>query len=211
MAPSSSRLPSVLVVEDDPDARFAIAEAVGGEGDLRCVAMVSTVEEALAVDGQIDVALVDLKLNAGSGLALVGPLRARGARVLVLTVLADPAMLERALRLGAEGYLLKDVEPRMLREAVREVIRGEHPVSARMTQHLIERFRTPPSSFAPLSARELEVLQVLATGASYAACADELGVAIGTVQNHVKHIYEKLGASSKTEALAIATRRGILG
>lgn len=210
MSASTAFHVSVLVVEDDEETRRAIASALGAEADLRCIAAVGTVQEALAVSERCDVALVDLKLGRESGLSLLGPLRERGARVLVLTVLADPTTLESAFRLGAEGYLLKDIEPAMLRQAVREVSRGEHPVSARMTQHLIGRFRAP-ADVVPLSPRELEVLQVFATGASYAECAETLGLAVGTVQNHVKHIYEKLGASSKTEAIAIATRLGILG
>ena len=210
MRVASSIVTSVLVVEDDPETRRAIAHALDGDADIRCVASTASVEEALAVTARFDVALVDLKLGRGSGLSLIGPLRARGARVLVLTVLGDPTTLESAFRLGAEGYLLKDIEPAMLRQAVREVSRGEHPVSARVTQHLIGRFRGTGET-SPLSARELEVLQLLAAGASYAECADRLGVALGTVQSHVKNIYDKLGASSKVEAIAAATRRGLLG
>lgn len=209
MTSATSALVSVLVVEDDEDARSALVEALDA-GDIRCVASAGSVDEALAVRESFDVALVDLTLGRESGLSLIGRLHARGVRVLVLTVLGDPAMLESALRLGAAGYLLKDIEPAMLRQAVREVHRGEHPVSARMTQHLIGRFRGQERR-SPLSPRELEVLQVFATGASYAECAAQLGLAMGTVQNHVKHIYEKLGVSSKTEAVAMATRLGILG
>lgn len=209
MRAASSSIASVLVVEDDAETRRAIAGALDGD-DIRCVATAASVEEALAVSATFDVALVDLKLGRSSGLSLIGPLRARGARVLVLTVLGDPTTLESAFRLGAEGYLLKDIEPAMLRQAVREVSRGEHPVSARVTQHLIGRFRGAGER-SPLSPRELEVLQVFATGASYSECAERLGVAIGTIQNHVKNIYEKLGVSSKVEAIAAATRLGILG
>lgn len=209
MTDTPSAIVSVLVVEDDDDTRLALAESL--DGDLiRCVASARSVEEALAVQEPFDVALVDLTLGRESGLSLIGRLNARGVRVLVLTVLGDPAMLESALRLGADGYLLKDVEPAMLRRAVREVHRGEHPVSARMTQHLIGRFRGQERR-SPLSPRELEVLHVFATGASYAECAAQLGLAVGTIQNHVKHIYDKLGVSSKTEAVAMATRLGILG
>ena len=200
---------SVLVVEDDPETRRAIASALEGD-DVHCVAAVASVDAALAVEATFDVALVDLKLGRGSGLSLIAPLRARGAHVLVLTVLADPSTLESAFRLGAEGYLLKDIEPSMLRAAVREVIRGEHPISSKMTRHLIGRFQGSADDEL-LSPRELDVLKVFATGASYQECASQLGVAVGTVQNHVKSIYEKLGASSKSEAVAIATRRGILG
>jgi DNA-binding NarL/FixJ family response regulator len=131
------------------------------------------------------------------------------SRVLVLSLLIDERHLRAMLEAGANGYLLTSEEPQAIVEAVRAVARGEFRLSDRLRELLVT---LPQTKAAPpeLSERELEVLRLVALGWENAAIAAELGLAVGTVKNHIVAIYSKLGVHSRVEAVVWALREGLV-
>lgn len=210
----------LMLIEDDAGTREALA-AVLRRGGFEIAAAHPSAEAALQAfeRAPIDVAVVDLGLPGLSGAAAIHALRARRADlpILVLSVFEDPALIVASLRAGASGYMLKDASRQQLCQAVREVADGLSPLSPAVARHLVSQVRREdapgPEGTADegaLSAREREVLALLAEGRSYESVAVALDVELGTVQTHVKRIYKKLQVSSKTEAARVAVRRGIL-
>jgi DNA-binding NarL/FixJ family response regulator len=159
------------------------------------------------------VVLTDLGLPGMRGTEVVARLRELmpGTPVLVLTVFGADQYVFDALCAGACGYLLKDVEPARLLAAIREVHTGGAPMSpeiARRVVGMFQRLAGPKTEESVLSARELEVLQLLAEGDSYKTCADRLKVSIDTIRFHVRHIYERLHVHTRSEAVSKGLRSG---
>jgi DNA-binding NarL/FixJ family response regulator len=154
-----------------------------------------------------DVTLMDLRLPDMSGIEALIAIRSEFAQahVILLTTFEGDVEIQRALQAGARGYLLKNMPPRDLLEGIREVHAGRRrippEVAAHLAEHLGEEALTP---------RELEVLQHLAGGNRNRDIAERLFITEETVKVHVKHIMEKLGAKDRTDAVAIALRRGII-
>ena len=159
------------------------------------------------VEHRPDVALIDLKMPGMDGVGAVVEIRARypDARVVILTTYDADDDVERALRAGAKAYLLKDVQPSELLACVRAVDQGRSWVSPAIAARLAERMTR-----VALTPREMSVLRELGAGKSNKEIAAALGVAEGTVKVHAARVYEKLGASGRTEALALALERGII-
>jgi DNA-binding NarL/FixJ family response regulator len=177
--------------------------------------------EALAQGLTFDVALVDLGLPGASGFDVIRAMRARpsggaDAIAIVLTIWDDPTNVVNALRAGARGYLLKDTTPDRIRAAIRDAAAGGTPLTPSVARQIVEGFvkgspaPTEESHGEPLTPREREVLDLLARGLTYAETAGVLKIGVGTVQSHVKRIYEKLEVTSKAEATAVAIRRGLV-
>ncbi len=152
-------------------------------------------------------ALLDLKMPVMDGVAAVEAIRARDpdARLVILTTYDTDDDVERALRAGAKAYLLKDVQPPELVACVRAVAQGRAWVSPSVAAKLAERMTR-----VALTPREMGVLRELAAGKSNKEIAAALGVVEGTVKVHAARVYEKLGVQNRTEALAVALRRGLL-
>jgi DNA-binding NarL/FixJ family response regulator len=205
---------SVLVVEDDPWIRAAVTEALTGAG--LTVTAVGTVREAVAHarTRAPAAAIVDLGLPDGSGVEVIATLRQVAPRcaAIAFTVFDDAERVLGALAAGARGYLLKAASPDDLVRALDDAQAGGIHLSPGVARLLCDRWiGTPDSrSGAALTDRETEVLRHLALGATYAACADALGIGLGTVQGHVKSIYGKLEVTSKAEAALAAARLGLL-
>jgi len=199
----------VLCVDDHPLMREGIAAMIRSQPDLQLVAEAASGGEAIRRhrEHRPDVTLMDLRLPDMSGIDAVIAIRADSpdARVLVLTTFEGDVEIQRALRAGARGYLLKSMPPAELAAAIREVHAGRKrippAVAARLAEHLGEE---------DLTAREREVLERIAAGGRNREVGEELSISEETVKVHVKHIMEKLGARDRTEAVAIALRRGIL-
>jgi len=210
---------NVGILEDDPALRAYLEETLGATEGIRIAFSVGLVAEALeaSVGGPLDLCLVDLRLPDGHGLDVVAHIKAATlAKCLILTVLGDRASVLLALRAGADGYLLKDTPPDLLRSNIFRTLMGETPLSPQAATFLLEMWRTAgtgPASHGgedALTAREVEVLRLFSRGLSYRESADALGISAHTVGDHVKSIYRKLGVHSRTEAIFEARQIGLI-
>jgi NarL family two-component system response regulator LiaR len=208
----------VLIADDQPVVRQGLRTFLQLQDDIEVVGEAADGEVALTQAAALapDVVLMDLVMPRLGGVAAIERLRASGsaARVIVLTSFLDEDKVLPAVRAGAAGYLLKDVEPAELVRAIRTVDRGEallHPaVAARVLQELIGDGDRAERHDA-LTAREREVLALVARGRANKAIAFELGVAEKTVKTHVGNILAKLGLSDRTQAALYAVREGLTG
>lgn len=207
--------PKVVLVEDQPGTRAALAEALA-LGGFDVAGAYGNGENALAaMDGiRADVALVDLGLPGISGVDVIREFHRRrpDMPVLVLTVFDDAPRVVEAIEAGAQGYLLKETPPSEVAAALAAVRSGHAPLSPEIAGHLLARVRGTGGSLGMrgLSDREIEVLSLLARGHAYADIATALGIHLSTVQSHVRNIYRKLEVSSKAEAAVVAVRCGIV-
>jgi two-component system NarL family response regulator len=206
---SSGRSIRVIVADDHALMRGGVVAVLRDAPGLTVVGEAADGAEAVALYAQHrpDVALVDLKMPALDGAGVVEQVRARypDARLVILTTYDADDDVERALRAGAKAYLLKDVDPQELVACVRAVHAGRSWVSPAIAAKLAERLTR-----VELTPREMGVLRELVTGKSNKEIAAALGIVEGTVKLHVTRLYEKLGVSNRTEALAVAVRRGLV-
>lgn len=201
----------IWLVEDDPRLRTSLKSGLlRVRPDVSVVAFEcgSDVVGALAAGSLPDVGLIDLGLPDVSGIDLIATILARhhALPLIALTVRFDDAAVFGALGRGAIGYLLKDSSPEALAKAAEQAISGGSPLSPSIARRLIRQLQPDVDSrnLFGLTDREQQVLEELCSGASYREAARRLGVAEGTVHSHVKHVYEKLGAVNKAEAVRIA-------
>ncbi|SER24041.1 two component transcriptional regulator, LuxR family [Lentzea xinjiangensis] len=190
----------------------AIAMALERAG-IEVVGRAATVAAALAegLGADPDVVLLDRRLPDGDGTAVIGELVAGGARVLVLTGEATASIAARVAESGGSGLILKSARLDELVEAVRRVADGEVVFDPKMLPGVLDRLTGRIRvAGATLTAREQETLLLLADGAGTAQISSRLGVARNTARNHVQRVLDKLGASSKLEAVSIARREGLL-
>jgi len=199
----------VLSVDDHPLLRQGIAAIINSQPDMSLVAEASNAGEALQQfrEHRPDVTLMDLRLPDTSGIDAMIAIRAEftGARVIMLTTFEGDVEIQRALEAGARAYVLKSTPPRELVEVIRQVHAGKRRVPAEVASHLAEHL-----SDEALTAREIDVLRHVAGGNRNRDIAERLYISEETVKVHVKHIMEKLGANDRTQAVAIAVRRGII-
>ncbi|WP_210581737.1 response regulator transcription factor [Streptomyces sp. GESEQ-4] len=204
---------SVLIVDDHPVVRdglrgmfesapgfTVLGEASGG---------IEAVEKAAALDP--DVILMDLRMPGGAGVDAIRELTRRSARakVLVLTTYDTDSDTIPAIEAGATGYLLKDAPRDELFTAVRAAAEGRTVLSPAVASRLVSAVRAPGNE--PLSAREREVLTLVAKGTSNREIARVLFISEATVKTHLTHLYAKLGVKDRAAAVAVAYDRGILG
>ncbi len=199
----------VLCVDDHPLMRDGIGAAIRNEHDMLLVAEAAGGHEAIKAfrEHQPDVTLMDLRLPDISGIDAMLAIRTefREARVIMLTTFEGDAEMQRALNAGAQGYLLKSLPRRQLLDVIRKVHSGRKHIPPEVAMHLAEHVGQDA-----LSKREVEVLQTIALGKRNSEIAVLLFISEETVKGHIKHILEKLGASDRTEAVAIGVRRGII-
>jgi DNA-binding NarL/FixJ family response regulator len=186
---------------------------VAAEQDLEVVGEAATGGEALALvpRARPDVALVDLRMPELDGVATIRALRERHpyVRVLVLTTFDSDRDVVSAIEAGATGYLLKDAPRAELFRATRAAARGEAVLAPAAATRLVGQLRQPATP--PLTARELQVLRLIAKGATNREVATRLHVSEATVKTHLVHAFGKLGVSDRTAAVAVALERGLLG
>jgi DNA-binding NarL/FixJ family response regulator len=208
-----------IAIEDDEAVARLIAQVLSSSGYDVC-GTAGTGEDgvALARRERPDVAIVDLGLPKMSGEEVIATIRAELPKTacIALTAVDIPARVLGALRAGAAGYILKPFHAAELTKAIAEVIAGDSaPISPRAAKVLLSELRGDPPdqrqmAGPALSKRELEVLQLLVHGHTYADVAQALGIAEGTVQTYVKRIYEKMDVSTKAEAALIAVAKGLV-
>ncbi|MCZ9296930.1 LuxR C-terminal-related transcriptional regulator [Corynebacterium yonathiae] len=209
----------VLLADDHEIVRLGLRSVLEGAEDIDVVGEVATAEAAVsaAQAGGIDLILMDLRFGAGvEGTRVMGGAEAtaqiRSAmdtppKVLVVTNYDTDADILGAIEAGAVGYLLKDAPPQELLAAVRSTAEGDSALSPIVADRLMTRVRTPRTSLTP---RELEVLQLVAAGASNRQIGQDLMLSEATVKSHLVHIYDKLGVRSRTSAVAAAREQGVL-
>lgn len=204
----------VLIVDDHEVMAASLARVLEDEPDIVSVGVAATLAQARArvQSGAPDVLVLDRRLPDGDGVDAISDLKALrpSMNVLVLTGSSSDDVLVRALQAGAAGFLSKTRSLAEVTSAVRAASQGEASVSSEMLARLLPRLTRVSAPTPTLTAREEEVLGMLAQGLSNAAIAAELTVSVNTVRNHVANLSAKLGAHSKLEAMSIAIQRGLL-
>jgi DNA-binding NarL/FixJ family response regulator len=199
----------VLSIDDHPLLREGIAAIINSQPDMVLVSQAASGAEAIQQYRQYrpDVTLMDLRLPDLSGIDAMIAIRGEfpDARVIMLTTFEGDVEIQRALQAGARGYMLKSTPPGELIQAIRQVHAGKKRVPPEVAAQLAEHM-----SFENLTAREVEVLEQIAGGNRNRDIADRLFISEETVKVHIKHIMDKLGANDRTQAIAIAVRRGII-
>jgi DNA-binding NarL/FixJ family response regulator len=199
----------VLSVDDHPLLREGIAAMINSQPDMLLVGQAANGNEAVQKyrEHRPDVTLMDLRLPDMSGIDALIAIRTEfsEARIIMLTTFEGDVEIQRALEAGARGYTLKSMPPKELVEVIRQVHAGKKRVPPEVATYLAEHL-----SDEALTAREVDVLKHIAGGNRNKDIAEQLFISEETVKVHVKHIMEKLGASDRTQAVAIAVRRGII-
>ena len=199
----------VLSVDDHPLLREGIATIINSQPDMLLISQAETGTEAIQFyrEHRPDVTLMDLRLPDLSGIDAMIAIRAEfpEARIIMLTTFEGDVEIQRALQAGARGYLLKNMPPSELVQVIRHVHAGKKRVPPEVAAHLAEHM-----SDEDLTTREIDVLRRIAGGNRNRDIAELLFISEETVKVHIKHIMDKLGAKDRTQAIAIAVRRGII-
>ena len=199
----------VFSVDDHPLLHEGVATIIKNQHDMQLVAEAADGKQAIQTFRQQkpDVTLMDLRLPDMSGIEAMIAIRSEfpEARIIMLTTFAGDVEILRALEAGARAYVLKSMPPKDIVDAIRQVHAGKKRIPAEIAAHLAEHY-----SDETLTDREIEVLKQVATGNRNRDIAEKLFIAEETVKVHIKHIMEKLGATDRTQAVAIGVRRGII-
>ena len=199
----------ILSVDDHPLLREGIAAIINSQRDMLLAGVASSGRDGIQSfrENRPDVTLMDLRLPDLSGIDALIAIRSEfpEARIIMLSTFNGDVDIQRALKAGAYGYVLKSTPRRELLEAIRKVHSGKKAVPPEVAAQLAEHM-----DGETLSEREIGVLRQIAGGNRNRDIADRLFISEETVKVHVKHIMEKLGASDRTQAMAIAVRRGII-
>lgn len=205
----------VVIVDDHPIVQDGVATALNRTADIRLVDAASDVAAALKAlpRARPDVILLDIRLHGTDGLSAIQTLLAArpGVRIVVFSAYDLDEYVFGAIRAGAKGYLLKGTPSAELASAIRKVHAGESYVSPALSARLVEQMQPRSRGSRTLTARELMVLRLIASGLSNRDIATTLAISERTVKFHVTAILNRLGADNRTQAVALAVRRGILG
>ena len=199
----------VLLVDDHALLRTGVAKIINQEPDLQVVAEAENGVDAIAAyeRHQPDVTLLDLRMPVMEGVEAVKQIRARDPRALliVLTTFDRDDEISQALKAGAKAYVLKDIAAEELVDCIRKVLAGKTYIAPAAAAKLAEGFTR-----VQLTPREMSTLRLLADGKANKEIANALDISERTVKTHLAHLFEKLGVTSRTEAIKVATRRGLV-
>ncbi len=198
----------VSIVEDSRGTRESLSELLSRAASLVCVGAHATAEEAIRQlpAEQPDVVLMDINLPGMSGIECVARVKESlpQTQVLMLTTYEESDLIFDSLRNGASGYLLKNMPPAEIIQAIEQVHAGGSPMSMQVARKVVSYFqqiRQPKSQVEQLTKREQEILALLAKGYLYKEIADHLGITLSTVRAHLHTVYEKLHVQSRTQAV----------
>lgn len=202
----------ILIADDHPVVREGLAGMLAGQSDFEVVGMASDGAAAIKQHETLspDVILMDLRMPNVDGVGAIEAIKKQdaSANILVLTTYDSDADIVRAIEAGATGYLLKDTPRENLFRAIRAAASGESILAPTVAARLMTRMRAPAEE--TLSAREIEVLELVAIGNSNKEVAKALHISTATVKTHLIHIYNKLGVDDRTAATTTAIERGII-
>ena len=207
-----------IIIEDDPTFDAVLRRAIGQLGPDWTVTSCRTASEALqhleTSTAAIDLGLVDIGLPDANGIDIIAHLRKRFPEIpiLVVSVISAERSVLAAIRAGARGYVLKDDGESQIASALRQATQGNYPISPALARYLFKLAGAEdrPADLAELTPKELELLRQLSRGHSYAAAANEMGIAVSTVQTHIRNLYRKLDVHSQVQAVTKAQERGLL-
>jgi DNA-binding NarL/FixJ family response regulator len=204
----------LLLADDHPVVRAGLSGMLAAEADLEIVGEAADGAQACTLARALrpDVVLMDLRMPGMDGVTATAAITAElpQVRVLILTTYDTDADIVRAVEAGASGYLLKDTPRLELAAAVRAAARGETVLAPTAAATLVTRVRTPAAQSAALTARETQVLALVAEGRTNADIGRELFIGESTVKTHLIRIFTKLGVDDRTAAVTAAMRRGLL-
>lgn len=196
---------SVLVIDDHPLLRRGICQLIASDADFTLFGEAGCGLDALTLvaDNEPDIVLLDLNMKGMTGLDTLNALRQEEitSRIVILTVSDAKQDVVRLIRAGADGYLLKDTEPDLLLEQLKQAMSGHQVISASVAAHLqiLQEGQDEQEWISNLTPRELQILQQLAEGKSNRVIAEQLHISEGTVKVHVKNLLRKADAKSRTE------------
>lgn len=207
-----------LIVEDDPTFEASMTLALADLGTHWRAVSFATAREALRfidrTDTRIDLGLVDIGLPDASGIEVISKLRARFSDIpiMVVSVISAERSVLAAIRAGARGYLLKDDSTPIIAEALRQSLEGNYPISPALARYLFKSAGSSdrPSDLPELTPKELQLLRNLARGRSYAEAAQQMDIALSTVQTHIRNLYRKLDVHSQVQAVTKAQDCGLI-
>jgi DNA-binding NarL/FixJ family response regulator len=218
----------VLLADDSLLIRVGLETLLARRPDITVVGQAANGREAIALAHQLDpdVVLMDIRMPEIDGIAATAQLVGAGCRagIIMMTTFSDDADVFRGITAGARGYLLKDVAPDMLVDAIRAVAGGNALIQPEVTGQVLREFRRlsqgnpdprppeprPPSATDLLTERENDILRLIARGQNNKEIGETLSVSIGTVKNHVSSILTKLGARDRIQAVLLARTFGLL-
>lgn len=207
----------VAIVEDDVLLRDGLSRMVQEAEGMCCSAAFSSAEEALEAlrNQRSDVLLLDIGLPGMAGSTAVSIFRQMfpDMVILMLTVFSDRSRVFASICNGASGYLLKSTPPAQLFDAIRAVHAGGSPISPEIAREIVNLFQKtgPPHPPAlPLTGQECQLLRLLSQGHSYDASARQMNISVNTVRNYIRSVYEKLHVHSKSAAVNVALRQGLI-
>jgi DNA-binding NarL/FixJ family response regulator len=202
----------LIIADDHPVVRAGLEGMIASQTDFEIVGEASSGVEAVALASTLhpDVVLMDLRMTGLDGVAAIAQIRKQQPEtpVLVLTTYDSDADIRRAIEAGATGYVLKDTPRDQLFSAIRAVAQGKSALAPAILTRLLRSMQTPVEE--PLSAREIEVLALVARGASNREIARRLYISEATVKSHLIHIFSKLEVADRTAAVTVALERGLL-
>lgn len=209
----------VLIADDHTMVRQGLKQILELENDMAVIAQAPNGEEAikLAKECSPDVILMDINMPGMNGLQAIKEMKEDNipSKIIVLTIHEDREYLFKTIQMGAEGYVLKDAEPGILLEAIRSVNRGQSYIQANMTRELVKEFNKitlhdkTKGEESNLTAREIEVLELIAEGMINKEIAKRLYISEKTVKNHVSNIFRKLNVSDRTQAAIYAFKHNM--
>lgn len=195
----------VAVLEDLVEVATGLKDLINLEANMQCTHVYHNAEDAATFlpSHPVDVLIVDIGLPRQSGIEAIQQLSVScpHTQFCIFTVYEDDEKIFQSIKAGAKGYLLKSAPASKMIEAIYELYEGGSPMSPSIARRVLESLHQPLAPKLPISAREMELLQLLAKGLLYKEIADKLGITAGTVKQHIHKIYDKLQVNNKTEAI----------
>lgn len=202
----------ILITDDHPVVREGLSGMLAGQSDFEVIGLAADGDTAVQMHAALapDVTLMDLRMPGLDGVGAIEAIKAQQpqSRIIVLTTYDSDADILRAIEAGATGYLMKDAPREELFRAIRAAARGDSVLAPAVAARLMTRMRAPAEE--SLSAREIEVLQLVAKGVGNKEIGKALHISTATVKTHLIHIYGKLGVDDRTAAVTTALERGII-
>jgi DNA-binding NarL/FixJ family response regulator len=208
-------LTRISIVDDDAGIRRNLSKLIDGSGEFRCVSMHASGKEAVKEIPEIrpEVVLMDINLGKMDGIECVARIKSGHPNIqfVILTVYEETEKIFAALEAGATGYLLKRCSTDELFEGIRQVMRGESPMSGPIARKVVQFFQRRQATsklISQLTPKEYEVLDHMAKGFRYREIADKMGIGPETVRTHIRSIYHKLQVNTKTDAVLALLGKG---